>query len=150
MSDPQHELATFIGAVRRRWQLCTLARTVGVATLAAAILLAAAVLADRTFQPHGLALIFLASSALLVGLMVVATACWRLPRRPDDVRVARFIEEQAAAEPSQESLDDAIVTAASLHATDRPASAFDPLLARAAVNRLRGLAPSTIVRPATL
>ena len=150
MSDPQHELSTFIGAVRRRWQLCTVARTVGAATLAAALLLAAAVLADRALQPHGRALIFLASSSILLGLALVAAACWRLPRRPDDVRVARFIEERVAADPDLESLDDSLVTAASLHSTHRQASAFDSQLALAAAGRLRGLLPSTIVRPAPL
>ena len=150
MRDAQYELLTFIGAVRRRWQVCTFARTVGLSTLGVTLLLAAALLIDRLFQPHGLALILLASSSLLLALALVGTALWRTPRRPEDRRVARFVEERAAADPAHESLDDAIVTAVSLSSGDRPPGPFDGLLAGAAVMRLRGVTPSTIVPTATL
>ena len=96
-------------------------------------------------QPHGLALVLLASSSLVLAVVLPAAALWRMPRRPDDRRVARFIEERAAEDPAHGSLDDAIVTAVSLNAGDRPAGAFGGLLAGAAVARLRGLTPLTVV-----
>src|SRR5690349_12469050 len=116
MSDPQHELSAFIAGVRRRWQLRTWARTVGLATLAAAAVLGLAVLFDRLGHPHGLALIALATTSILLTAVLLGLSFWRMPRRPDDRRVARFIEERASQDPACGPLDDAVVTAVSLDA----------------------------------
>ncbi|MEO7792032.1 MAG: DUF4175 family protein [Vicinamibacterales bacterium] len=148
MSDAQHELSAFIAGVRRRWQLRTAAWTLGTGSLGAALLLSLTLALDRVAQPHGLGLILLATASLLVALGTLGFAFWRMPRRPDDRRVARFIEEQAAQDRAHGALDDAIVTAVSLDAGGGPPGAFSGLLAGAAAARLRQLTPATIV-PAT-
>src|SRR4051794_24246719 len=96
MSDAQHELSTFIAAVRRRWQACAMSRTLAAGALCAAVPLAAALLLDRLSHPHGIALILLAAASILLACGLFALSLWRMPRRPDDRRVARFIEERAA------------------------------------------------------
>ncbi len=83
-------------------------------------------------------------------MVILGVAFWRMPRRPDDRRVARFIEERAAQDPALGTLDDAIVTAVSLSAGDRPAGPFGGLLAAAAVAKLGGLTPRAIVPPTVL
>src|SRR6478609_4985098 len=126
MSDAQHELSTFIAAVRRRWQVCAMSRTLAAGVLSAAVPLAGALLLDRLSHPHGIALILLAAASILLASGLVGLTLWRMPRRPDDSRVARFIEERAA---GHAALDDAIVTAVSVDGT---AGGFGGLLAGAA------------------
>ena len=84
MSDAQHELSTFIAAVRRRWQVCAMSRTLAAGVLSAAVPLAGALLLDRLSHPHGIALILLAAASILLASGLVGLTLWRMPRRPDD------------------------------------------------------------------
>jgi hypothetical protein len=145
------QLRTFIASVRRRWFASVLLRTVGLGALAGSVPLILALAVDRLTQPQGRALVLLAAGSLTLPLVLLGWSLYRMQRRPDDGRVARFIEEQAALVPGAEPLDDAIVTAVgvALMAEERR-PALHGLVVAAANHKLSGLTPSSIVPPSTL
>ncbi len=114
--------------------------------MAGTVPLALALAVDRFTQPQGRALVFMAAGSLALSLIVVGWILYRIQRRPDDRRVARFIEERAALEPGVEPLDDAVVTAVAAVSTpaERP-PALHALLVSAANRKLSTLTPSVIV-----
>ena len=136
MSDAQHELSTFIGAVRRRWQSAHAGPDAGRRRLWLPPCCSAAALAARPRRPaprprpDPARLVVApagpgAASWLHSG---AAAAAGRWPGRALHRRTgSRRIPPR--------SLDDAIVTAVSLHASDHPAGAFGGLLAGAAVDQ---------------
>jgi hypothetical protein len=149
--DQHDELRSLIDQVRRRWRRGVVVRTIAVATAAAAAPIFAGALLDYLLRPHGLALVALGAASMSTALTVAAVAIWRMPARPSDGKVARFVEEQSAALTGGE-LHDSLASA--IDAAERPrnpASAiFLPLLLREAVARLQALPPEQILPAASL
>ncbi|MEX1129347.1 MAG: DUF4175 family protein, partial [Vicinamibacterales bacterium] len=137
-------------SVRRRWFLTVALRTVGSAMSVAAVPVIAAALAYWLFAPSGAGLLILAGAAALLSLAGVAVVLARIERRPDDLRVARFIEERAQALPGHASMDDCVVSAVQASATSAPGEArppFTALVVGSALRRLKGIEAATLIPP---
>ena len=141
------QLQTLIAHVRRRWFATVACRTVGLAAFAAALPLAAAVVADGFLAPQGTALILLGLAAALLALAAAAVVVSRIERRPDDKRVARFVEERAAMIPGVGPLDDCVVSAVDATAAGPERAAIAALVAAAATRKLEGISPVQLVTP---
>src|SRR6478609_5532653 len=127
-AGPHGELRAFLAEIRRRWTTMVALGRAAVATAAAASSIAVASLIDRVFHPDGLLLVVLFGTAVLIAVSALAIAAARLPRRPSDRQVARFVEERTQATQAI-VLDDALVSA--VDAADRPPAsrpAFLPLI----------------------
>lgn len=142
-----HEL---IANVRRRWFATVALRTIGAATFAASIPAGAAVAVDALLAPQGLALILLAAVAALLSILSAAVVLARIEPRPDDRRVARFVEERATLVPGSAPLEDSVVTAMDA-VTDRDdRTPISALIVSAALRRLEGITPVDLVTPAAI
>lgn len=119
---------------------------------AAALPILAGLLVYRAFTPDGGGLLLLASTATLLSIAGAVLAIRRVEPRPDDARVARFIEERAEALPGGRPLDDALVSAvqASRVTGTDPRASFAPLVIGTALRKLEGIDASTIVEPAAI
>lgn len=97
-------------------------------------------------------LLLLASAATLLSITAAALAIRRVEPRPDDTRVARFIEERAEARPGVRPLDDAVVSAvqASRTAEGDPRASFASLVVGAALRKLDGIEAAAIVEPSAI
>jgi hypothetical protein len=135
------DLDRFLHAIRRRWRTVAALRAAALALLAASLVLAAAAFVERWLQPPDTALLVLAALTAAL-LLAIAVACaWRVRDRPDDARVARFVEERCP------ELNDAIVTAVEIRRrVDRPDS-FAPLVVASATARLAQLDRSRVIEP---
>jgi hypothetical protein len=143
-------LGELLGRVRRRWFAAVALRTIGLAAGAAALPALAAVGVDRILAPEGPALILLGLAAALLSLAAAAVVVARIERRPDDRRVARFVEERAAHLPQIGPLEDALVSAVDASAAGPEHAAFASLVAASALRRLEGVSPSDLVTAAAL
>jgi uncharacterized protein DUF4175 len=148
MTDRYQDLRVFIAHVRRRWFAQELLRTAAFGAAAASVPVAVAVAVDRIVHPSGTLLVSIAALTAGVSVLLVGVAAWCMQRRPDDRRVARFIEEAADAAPGARPLEDAVVTAVAVQNDE--AGGFRPLIVDAALKRLEGLAPWDIVPPAAI
>ncbi len=96
------------------------------ATLAASAVLGVALIAAHGIDRAPLALALVGAAALLFVAVGIVRGCLPLRHVPDDVRLARFIEERAP------SLDDRLVTAVDVVRSERYASSpalIEPMLA---------------------
>ena len=135
-----------IGAVRRRWFAKAALRITGLACVAAAVPLLAGLGVFWVMEPSGRALLALAGAATLLSIAAAAAVVWRIERRPDDVRVARYVEERVAELPGGGPMDDCLVSAIapSIQAAEvQPA--LRTLVAEAAVRRLGAIDAAAIV-----
>jgi hypothetical protein len=139
------ELQALIASVRKRWTTRIALRTTAKLCAAAALPLGAAALAEYWLRPRGAALIVLAAAAVALALAVVWLILRKMPPRPSDRQVARFIEERATALSAGE-LNDSLVSAvdAAERGTARDA-AFLPLMLRDAIVTLRVMSPAEIL-----
>jgi hypothetical protein len=153
MSDSRAALNAFIVRVRRRWFAQVLLRTIGLAATGAAAPILASLVVTRLLRLEGRPLVLLAFVTLLLSLGAVAFVVLRMQRRPDDRRVARFIEERATTTGAQ-PMDDALVSAvevtssvgnASSGTTPHGRARFDDLIVAAAVKRLNDLTPQQVL-----
>ena len=144
------QLHALIAQVRRRWFAAVALRTVGIAAFAATIPAAAAVLADGLLAPQGTALIALGAVAAVLALAAAATVLVRIERRPDDRRVARFVEERAAVLPGVDALDDCVVSAVDAASSGPERAAIASLIVTAAMRKLEGITPAHLVSPRVL
>jgi len=141
------ELRAFLGEIRRRWTTTVALRRAGHGTAAAAAIVATTAAIDRAFHPDGLVLLGICVSAALGATLVLAIAAWRMPKRPSDRQVARFVEERAQAL-DRTVLDDSLISA--VDAAERPAAsqpAFLPLILHRAVERVRALDATALIQP---
>ncbi|HSC29419.1 MAG TPA: hypothetical protein VLD67_19230 [Vicinamibacterales bacterium] len=145
----QDRLRSFLARVRRRWFAQVVLQTVGRAAACAAAAGLLALAAERLFRPEGPALVLLAAVAVLAALLAAALAAWRIERRPDDVHVARFVEERAGTIPDVAPFDDAVVSAVD-GGGDAAPGGFRPLLVAAALRRLDEITPRLIVMRSSL
>ncbi len=134
----QDELRTQIEVVRRRWTSGVRRHVFARAAVGAAIAVFTVVLVERLFRPEGLFLVMLMLAGVAVGAAAAAREIWRMPRRPSDRRVARFIEERAA-------LNDSLVSAVDAVARPVAAQPFLSLLLADVVQKLGAIEPSTLV-----
>jgi hypothetical protein len=148
---PTDRLTTLITTVRRRWLLTVALRTVGIAMSVAAVPVLAAALAYWLFASSGAGLLILAGAAALLSLAGVAVVLARIERRPDDLRVARFIEERAQAIPGHPSMDDCVVSAVQASGASAPGDGrtpFTALVVGSALRRLEGIEAVMVIPPA--
>ena len=147
--DRDNTLHAFIAHVRRRWFAKALLRTLGAAAAVAAVPLVAGAVTIRAFGLDGSALALTSAASLVLALVGTIAVAFRIERRPDDRRVARFIEERLADSPGAPAADDAIVSA-----LERPgaeaAAAFHPLVVAAALKKLEATSPADIVTSSVL
>jgi hypothetical protein len=138
------ELRSLLGQVRRRWFALAALGTVGRATGAAALPLGACALGVWLFRPSGVVLVAVVSAALLGAAAAALAAFLRMPRRPDDGQVARFVEERA--ETTGPALSDALVSAVQVEAApDRHPPAFAQLIVAGAVRKLQEIEPTAVI-----
>lgn len=145
-----NRLTTLIASVRRRWLLTVALRTVGTAMSVAAVPVIAGALANWLFSPSGAGLLVLAGAAALLSLAGVAVVLARMERRPDDLRVARFMEERAQALPGHQSMDDCVVSAVQASGTSAPGderTPFTALVVGSALRRLEGIEAGMLIPP---
>ena len=138
-------LSDLLARVRRRWFATVALRTTGFAAAAGGLTALAAVAVDLTLAPGGAPLIILGTSAVLLSVAAAAVAIARVERRPDDRRVARFVEERAATLPGIGALDDAVVSAVDASTTGSDQAAFRSLIVAAATRRLEGVTAADLV-----
>ncbi|HEY0874645.1 MAG TPA: hypothetical protein VGD94_14325, partial [Vicinamibacterales bacterium] len=145
-------LRSLIVAVRRRWFMTVALRTAGIAMAVAALPILAALIVYSLFALDDGPLLLLASAATLLSITAAALAIRRVEPRPDDTRVARFIEERAEARPGVRPLDDAVVSAvqASRTAEGDPRASFASLVVGAALRKLDGIDAAAIVEPSAI
>lgn len=141
--DHYNQLRSFLSAVRRRWFAQELLWVVSRAAAAASVPAISGLVLYRLFTPEGIALVVLASAAVVAALAAATLVIVRMPRRPTERQVARFIEERASAIPGAPAFDDTLVTAVDCRSAASPA--FGPLLVAAALERLQSVSPNRIV-----
>ena len=137
------ELRALLGRIRRRWFVSVAARTMSRVALAWAALILAVAFGDRAVPSTDQTVLARAAGLAIALAAVAALALWLMRRRPDDRRVARFVEERCP------ELDDTIVTAVDL-STRAEQPPFAPLVVDAAVARLRALDVARVVPRAEL
>ena len=86
-------LQALITTVRRRWFTTVALRTAGTAMAAASVPILLGLAVYRMLSPAAGGLLLLASAATLLSVAAVWLVARRIEPRPDDTRVARFIEE---------------------------------------------------------
>ena len=143
--DTRSELQQHLHGVRRRWARLVWLQVGARVFLLVAVVVAAATIVDRWLSPDGVPLLLLAIVVVLAALGSTVALIWPQRRRPDDLRVARFVEERVP------ELDDAIVTAADLDRREAErADGFAPAVIGRAIARLRALDVSEVVLPRAL
>jgi hypothetical protein len=147
VADSIIELRSCLAAVRRRWFALAALRASARALGAAALPILGALAIELLVRPQGVALILVAGVALLASAALAGFAIARMQPRPDDRRMARFIEERATQVPQAEPLDDAVVSA--VEVSEGPIAPgrepFVPLIVDAALSRLRALPPERLI-----
>ncbi|HXG55256.1 MAG TPA: hypothetical protein VNJ03_07725, partial [Vicinamibacterales bacterium] len=143
-------LTELISSVRRRWFATAALRTVGAACGAASLPVLAAVLLERMLEPAGVSLVVLGTAAIVLAVAGASIVASRMARRPDDRRVARFIEERAVRIPGVGPLDDCVVSAVDARASATHHEGFATLIAASASRRLEGIAAHDLVSSGAL
>src|SRR5512135_839554 len=109
-----YDASTFVAAVRRRWRTAIALSRASIALAGAALVLLIYAVASRTLHLWGDALLVTTAAVLpAIGAWIV----WAMipaRQRPDDLRVARFIEER------QPAFEDGLVTAVQVRGDNRP------------------------------
>src|SRR5688500_452396 len=88
------ELRALLARIRRRWFVLTALSAAARASAAAAVPLVLAATVAWVLSPSGLALVSLMGLAITASAVAAAAVLFRMPRRPDDCQVARFVEER--------------------------------------------------------
>jgi hypothetical protein len=153
MDSAHDELKSLLARVRRRWFAQTVLTTSGRAAAAAAVPLAAAAVAAWLLAPAGPWLVIPGIIAVLLSTAAAALVVLRAQRRPDDCRVARFVEERsdAAGLASAVCVPDALVSAVEvMESPDRHGARFADLIIANAVRVLREIDPSALISPSAM
>jgi hypothetical protein len=129
------QLNALISSVRRRWFACVWWRALGLACAAAAFPVFAAIVLDRLLTPAGTPLVILGAAAFVLAVAAVAMVAVRIERRPNDRRVARFVEESAGRLPGVGSLDDCVVSAVDASRGDAERAGFAALIVASGVSK---------------
>ncbi|HZB24735.1 MAG TPA: hypothetical protein VE379_01295, partial [Vicinamibacterales bacterium] len=152
MTSEFERLAHLLSVVRRRWFMTVVLRTAGVAMAVAAAPILSAAAVYWLFAPSGTGLLLLAGLTTILAIAGVGMVIRRIERRPDDRRVARFIEERVQEMPGNRPMDDCVVSA--VHASTIPAgderAPFAALVVAAALRRLSDVAASSLIPSAVI
>jgi hypothetical protein len=145
-------LQNLIVNVRRRWFLTVAMRTAGASMAAAAVPPLAALAVYWMFASSGGPLLLLTALATVLSIAAAWLVARRIEPRPDDLRVARFIEERAEGMDDARAMDDAVVSAvqASKAGPSDPRAAFAPLVVNGALRKLEGIDAHSLIPPAVL
>ncbi|HVJ26723.1 MAG TPA: hypothetical protein VM493_04245 [Vicinamibacterales bacterium] len=152
MIRDDERLAKLLSGVRRRWFMTMALRTSGTAMAVAALPILAAATVYWLVAPQGTALLAVAVVTILLVLAGITLVVRGIERRPNDRRVARFIEERAEALPGSRPMDDCVVTAvqaASVPADD-PRAPFAGLVIGAALRRLENIEAALLIPASSL
>ncbi|MGH9309107.1 MAG: DUF4175 family protein, partial [Vicinamibacterales bacterium] len=147
------ELRSLLARIRRRWFALTLLVTGGRAAGVAAVPLLAAGLVGWVFTTSTAVAVVLSTVATLAASTAVAMVLLRMQRRPDDCRVARFVEERTGSDDlaSAPCEPDALVSAVQVaDAPHRYPGRFAAIIVDQAVAALRAIAPSSVISTAAL
>jgi archaellum component FlaC len=138
---PRTDLRRRLHVIRRRWFAAVALQNGARIFAAAAVIVALAAIADRWTSPADGAILLLALAVLAAIAVAIGLVWWPYRRRPDDLRVARFVEERCP------DLDDSIATAVDIarRDADEAQDSFAPLVVDTAVRRLRDLDPARVV-----
>jgi hypothetical protein len=140
------ELRALLARVRRRWFALAALESSGRAMLLAAIPILLAAGAAWSLGPRGWTLVGLMALAAIAAAAGIALVFFRMPARPDDCQVARFVEERTGSPEEAPALSDALVSAVRvIESPDRLGSGFASLLVSRALIALRGIDPSTLI-----
>ena len=151
MLDEHDELRSLLARIRRRWFGFTVLTAIGRATAAAAIPLAGAAAIVWAAAPAGWRLVAVLAIACVVAAAAVVRVVLRMQRRPDDCRVARFVEESTGSSGLTPVACDTLVSAVEVvEAPDRHSGVFSGLLVRQAIVLLREIDPAAVISPASL
>ena len=144
--DHPDQLRTRLAAIRRRWLAMTVWSAAGRSAAGAALPLGAAAAAGWFLKPAGGGLMVLGAVTLALELTLLVFLFGRRPRRPDDRRVARFVEEQWQAGGHLPDLRDALVSAVQVaEAPDDHAPSFARAIVASAADTLQDVTPSMVV-----
>jgi hypothetical protein len=145
------ELRSLLARIRRRWFGFTALTTIGRAAAVAAIPLAVAAAIVRLVAPAGWMLVAILAIACAAAAAAVVRVLLHMQRRPDDCRVARFVEESSGAEGLTPVACDTLATAVEVvEAPERHPGAFTGLLVGQAVALLRGIDAASLIPPAAM
>src|SRR5262245_12222705 len=115
------ELRALLAGIRRRWFALTALESSARAGLMAALPILLAAGAARIVGAKGWSLVGLMAVAGIAAVAVVVRVFLRMPSRPDDRQVARFVEERTDAP----TLSDTFVSAVQvIESPDRYGSGF--------------------------
>ncbi len=132
------ELRAWLRAVRRRWQWSAIWRILARSAAGIALLLWVAWLTVRFLPLSGIALVLVATVCVLGSAWFVWMMVKPLRRRPTNLQIARFVEEQCP------ELDDILVTAAQrLESNTR--GGLDRLMFQSALTQVTEIDPDRIV-----
>jgi hypothetical protein len=147
MNDHLDQLRAMLDAVRTRWQRVALLRAWALGATTAGAMLLVGLLAVWLIAPDGLGLVLVAAVVLTLAALSLVLALLPIRRSPSDIRIARFIEEQAG------GLDDVLVTAVERALTTPAADAPPPIAERVMADAARvaqGIALTDVIRLATV
>ena len=151
MLDEHDELRSLLARIRRRWFGFTVLTAIGRATAAAAIPLAGAAAVVWAAAPAEWRLVAVLAIACVVAAAAVVRVVLRMQRRPDDCRVARFVEENTGTSDLTPVACDTLVSAVEVvEAPDRHSGVFSGVLVRQAIVLLREIDPTAVISPASL
>ena len=140
------ELRALLAQVRRRWFALAALESSGRAMLLATIPILLAAGTAWGLGPRGWALVGLMALAAIAAGAGIAAVFLRMPARPDDCQVARFVEERTGTPEVAPALSDALVSAVRvIESPDRLGGGFASLLVSRALDALRGIEPSTLI-----
>ena len=97
MLNEHDELRSLLAGIRRRWFGLTALTAIGGAAAVASIPLAIAAAIVWGLAPAGWRLVAVIAVACVVAAAAALRVIVRMPRRPDDCHVARFVEESTGA-----------------------------------------------------
>ncbi len=130
---PLMDLAAALARVRRRWRRVAVLKAASRVLLAVAVVVVLAAAVDGTGRLSETSALQLAVVAVVAIAAAAAAAARPLRRRPDDRRVARFVEERYP------ECGDALVTAVDIAARPQDSRGFAPLVVGEAARRVAAL-----------
>jgi hypothetical protein len=138
---PRTDLHRRLHVIRRRWFAAIALQNSARVFLATAVIVGLAAVADWWTSPADGAILLLALAVLALVALATGLVWWPYRSRPDDLRVARFVEERCP------DLDDSIATAVDIARREGEAAreSFAPRVIGAAVQHLRDLDPARVV-----
>ena len=152
------ELRALLAGIRRRWFALTALESSARAMLAAAVPILLATGVARVLGARGWNLVGLMAVAGLAAAAIVLRVFLRMPSRPDDCQVARFVEERSGLDATQgypstgrgaditPALSDALVSAVQVvESPDQYGSGFAAPLVSRALHALRAIDPSALI-----